>query len=215
MIQTSPIKWNEPSGARRVGFSRTRPTRPVHCALLAIDITAFGGRDTGTQQLLHVELYRIAEAACEAAGMPWSTCHREDRGDGILLIAPPDCSAELLDPVAAHLRAELRRHNGHAGETAKMRLRVAIHAGYVRHDGDGVCGGDLVHLFRLLEAPQFKTRMATAQADFALIASGYLYEEVIRHGPGLIEPAAYEHITIAKKETRTDAWTWLSGDRTG
>lgn len=67
---------------------------------------------------------------------------------------------------------------------------------------------DLIHLFRLIDAPQFKTQLAASHAEFALITSDYLYTEVIQHGPGLIEPAAYQLITVTNKETQASAWTW-------
>jgi hypothetical protein len=98
--------------------------------MLAVDIASFGSRDPNAQRYLHDSLYQIVEDACENAGLPWSACHHEDRGDGILFIAPPIISAELLDPLAAHLHAALRRHNRHTSTSAKI-LRMAIHAGYI------------------------------------------------------------------------------------
>jgi hypothetical protein len=210
MITTAPrsaVTWHDPAEALSQ-VSPPRLTRPLHCGMLAVDIAAFSGRDPDTQQHLRGNLYQILEDACEAAGLPWRICHHEDRGDGILLIAPPAVSAELLDPVAVHLRAGLRRYNRLTGSAARMQLRMAIHAGYVRYDRDGASGRDLIHLFRLLDAQEARNRLATSHAEFVLITSDYLYEEVIRHGPSLIEPAAYQHVTIANKETIAPAWIW-------
>jgi hypothetical protein len=204
--QEPTTTWREASAA---GRSQPRPSRPVHCPMLALDIVAFSSRDASTQQYLRDGLYRIAKDACDAAGLPWRTCYHEDRGDGILGIAPSGISAELLDPVAAYVHAGLRRYNKLTSPAARIQLRMAIHAGYVRHDHDGVSGDDLIHLFRLLSADQFKTQLATSHTEFALITSDYLYKEIIQHGPGLIEPAAYQHITVTNKETHTDAWIWL------
>jgi class 3 adenylate cyclase len=177
--------------------------------MLAVDIAGFGSRDADTQRYLHDRLYQIVEDACENAGLAWSACHHEDRGDGILLIAPPVISAELLDPLAAHLHAALRRHNRHTSTTAKIQLRMAIHAGYIRREREGIVGHDVTHLFRLIEATAFKSRFAASQVEFALIASNYLYNAVIRHGPGLMAPANFQCLTVSNKETRTPAWMWL------
>lgn len=201
--------WHDHAETLPAGFAPVRPTRPVHCAMLAVDIASFGSRDADTQRHLHDSLYRIVEDACEAAGLAWSSCHHEDRGDGILLIAPPIISAELLDPLVAHLHAALRRHNRHTSTAAKIQLRMAIHAGYVRREREGVAGHELTHLFRLIDATEFKDRFAASQVPFALIASDYLYNAVIRNGPGLLEPAKFQRITVNNKETRTPAWTWL------
>jgi hypothetical protein len=183
------------------------PARPMHCAMFTVDIVGFGGRDDDTQQQLRGGLYKIVEDACDYAGLRWAGCYHEDRGDAVLVIAPPGVSAELLDPVAAYTLSGLRRHNRHASDLARMRLRMAAHAGYVRLDRDGASGHHLNHLFRLIEAPQFKALQADGDAEFALIASAYLYDEVIRHGRNLLEPG-YEPLKITNKETDALAWVW-------
>jgi hypothetical protein len=183
--------------------------------MLAVDITAFGSRDPGTQQHLRDGLYSIVERACDAAGLPWPGCHHEDRGDGILVIAPPDISAEILDPAAAYVRAELRHHNERASATSQIQLRMAAHAGYVRGDRDGVSGDDLIHLFRLLEAQKFKDRFAGGHTEFGLITSGFLYDRVLRYAPVLLDRGGYRRITVKSKETRTAAWVWLPGTPDG
>jgi class 3 adenylate cyclase len=201
--------WHDRTEALPTGLTPLRSTRLVHCAMLTVDIAGFGSRDADTQRHLHDNLYQIVEGACENTGLPWPACHHEDRGDGILLIAPPIISAELLDPLAAHLHAALRRHNRHTSTTAKIQLRMAIHAGYIRLEQQGVVGHDVNHLFRLIEATEFKTRFAASQTEFALIASNDLYNAVIQHGPGLMEPANFQQVTINNKETCTPAWIWL------
>lgn len=202
--------WRDHADAASVGgISQLRPTRPVHCAMLTLDIAGFGQRDADTQRHCHDSLYRIVEAACEHANLSWSRCHHEDRGDGILLIAPPTISAELLDPIAAHLHAGLRHHNKHTNSSAAIKLRMAVHAGYVRHERDAVVGSELTHLFRLIDSAQFKKRFSSSRDEFALITSDFLYNAVIRHGPGLLDPTKFRPITVTSKETHTRAWIWL------
>jgi class 3 adenylate cyclase len=213
MIPASPryaTTWHDPADVVPDGLPPHRPTRPVHCAMFAVDIVGFSGRDDDTQQQLRAGLYGIVADACEDATLSWTVCHREDRGDAVLVIAPPVISAELLDPVAAHMWAGLRSHNKHASDIARIQLRMAVHAGYVRRDRDGASGHDLNLLFRLLEAERFKARRAECGAEFAVIASDYLYDEVIRHGRSLLEPA-YQPITVTNKETHARAWVWLPG----
>lgn len=210
MIPVSPrpaATWHDLADAVPGDLPPQRPTRPVHCAMLTVDIVDFSSRDDDTQQRLRGRLYEIVEDACEDARLGWTTCHHEDRGDAVLVIAPPVVSAELLDVVAAYIWAGLRRHNKHASDLARMRLRMAVHAGYVRRDRDGASGHDLNHLFRLIEAPQFKAHQAARDAEFALIASAYLYDKVIRPGRSLLEPD-YEPLTVTNKETHAPAWFW-------
>lgn len=178
--------------------------------MLATDIVAFGTRHDEVQAHLRQVMYQISEEACRAAGLPWVICHQEDRGDGLVLIAPACVSAEILiDPLVPHMRAGIRRHNKLASPAAQIRMRMAIHAGYVRLDSHGATGSAVLHLFRLLHADQFKTAVDKVGAEFGLLASAYLYDEIIQHGPGLIDPHTYREITIANKETRGPAWLWL------
>ncbi|SEG47992.1 hypothetical protein SAMN04489712_105451 [Thermomonospora echinospora] len=180
---------------------------PVHCGMIALDITGFARRaDPHLQLHLRQALYRITHEACRSAGLDWDACHREDRGDGLLLIAPPAAGVHiLLHPLVGHLLAGLRAHNKVAGRSARLRLRMAVHAGFVYADPYGVTGTAVNHLFRLLEAPAFK---AAATGDLALIVSGYLYEEAAVHRLGLPGPDRLTPLTITSKETRTVAWTW-------
>lgn len=177
--------------------------------MAAIDICGFGTRrDAATQLHLRRELYLLIDQACAITGVPWPSCYREDRGDGALFVVPPGTNAEhLLDPFAHHLTAVLRRYNRTAGSTTQLKLRLAVHTGQVHHDEHGVAGPDLIHLFRLLEAPAFKRFAHDIVADLAMIVSDRLYTDVTSNG-SLTDTAAYTSVRITCKETRTRAWTW-------
>jgi hypothetical protein len=201
------------------GSSASRPKPadsrgPKHCAMLAVDITAFSGRTPSLQLHLRNTVYQIMKDACEADGVPWDDCRVEDRGDGLLLIAPPDVSVEsLLAPLIAHILSALRWHNKMASRAAQLRLRMAVHAGFVHFDDHGAAGKAVIHLFRLLEAPTLKTAFTTHGGDFALMVSDYLYQEIIQDGPGLIEPTAFRDIPVDVKETHDHGWMWLPSRR--
>jgi hypothetical protein len=186
--------------------------RSLQCSVVAFDIVGFGDRrrDDEVQLYVRSELYRILEQAFEAAGVPWQICYREDRGDGVLLIVPGLVSTELLiSPLIDQVRAGLRRHNKLSSDAAQIRLRMALHAGHVHFDAYGVAGRTLVHAFRLLEAPAFKTAFAATGRELGFVASDRLYDDVIRHGPGLIDPEPYEPISVSVKETETRAWIYV------
>lgn len=187
---------------------------PKHCALVAIDIAAFGQRAPDVQIHLRSGLYGIVPTACDAVGVPWDGCRHEDRGDGILLIAPAEVGVRrLLDSLVAEIRTRLRTYNKLASVAAQLRLRMAVHAGYVDLDEHGASGSAVIHLFRLLEAPALKAEFALDGGDFALIVSEYLFKEVVQHGPGLIEPTAFREIPVEVKETHDRGWIWLPDAR--
>lgn len=87
-------------------------------------------------------------------------------------MAPADVEPDdFLDPLGHHLAAVLRRYNRTAGDATRLRLRMAVHHGDVRHDAHGVIGYASLHLFRMLEATAFKKALQTAETDLGVIVS--------------------------------------------
>jgi hypothetical protein len=183
-----------------------------YCPMLAVDIKAFNDRQRGEDVLpvLREAMYGMLTRAASSSALSWTACHREDRGDGVLVIAPPGTpETALIDPFVDHLRAGLRRHNKLHSDVATIRLRMSVHAGRVSFDQNGVSGHAVNHLFRMLEAPAFKRAFTGSGTDFALVTSDVLFEDVISQGPGLIDPGMYAPINIRSKETRARAWLYL------
>ncbi|HEU5160415.1 MAG TPA: hypothetical protein VFU43_25680 [Streptosporangiaceae bacterium] len=190
------------------------PHRAQHCVLFAVDVAGFTDkrRDDEVQLAIRAALYDLLIEAFNDAHLPWDECLHEDRGDGILVIVPAKMpSATVVDPLLDHIRAALRRHNRLASDAAAIRLRAAVHIGEVHSDAHGLAGVAVNHLFRLLDAPVLKHMLAAARADVALIASDYFYESVLRHGPGMIDPAAYRPVTVEVKRTQARGWVHLPG----
>ena len=184
------------------------------CGLFAVDIAGFNclRRDDDIQAYVHESLYTMLRAAFDKSGVPWFTCAHEDRGDGVLLIVPPVIPvAGLVDPIPERLRNLVRRHNRVSCEAARIQLRVAAHIGPVHNDGHGFVGRDVNLLFRLLDARSLKRMLALSGAEVAFITSGYVYENVIRRRPSLVDPGLFQPLSVQVKETRTRAWAYVLG----
>jgi hypothetical protein len=182
---------------------------PQNCVLFAVDVAGFTSqqRDDHVQLYMRKALYAILAQAFEASQLGWDNCLHEDRGDGILVIVPASKpSAMVVDPLLDRLRTGLLRHNRLNSDAASIRLRVAVHSGAVTRDEHGVSGAPLRHLFRLLDAPVLKKALAESGANLALIVSDNFYDTVIRHAPGLIDPATFHPARVAVKETRARGW---------
>lgn len=195
------------------GGGRARSTAPsVETTLAAVDIVAFGDRYRDIQAQLEVRhtMYEQLIEAFAAAGLPWWACHREDRGDGVLIVAPSDTKADdFLDPLAHHLATVLERHNRVASD-ARLQLRIAVHHGHVQYDAYGVTGQATTHLFRLLEARGFKKALRVARTDLGMIISDRLYVDAIQRG-GTVSATNYQQVRLTCKESRNvRAWLWLS-----
>jgi len=180
--------------------------------MLAVDIQSFGDlrRGDDVQCFLRAAMYNVLVQAFCDSGLSWPTCHHEDRGDGVLAVAPPGAPATaFLDPLVDHVRAGLRRHNRFCNDLARISLRMSVHAGQVYFDENGVSGHAVTRLFRMLDADSVKGALAESGCDFALVTSEVLYEDVISQAPGLIDPGMYAPIDIGCKETAARAWFYL------
>ena len=148
----------------------------------------------------------------DASEVPWSTCVHEDRGDGTLTVVPPEVpTISLVDPLIALLAAKLKRYNRRAGESVRIQLRVALNVGPVSPDPQGLHGLSLIHAARMLEARSLKDKLTATRADLGFVASAHVYDTVIRHATGLVEPDAYQKIRTRVKESTITGWMYLAG----
>jgi hypothetical protein len=184
------------------------------CGLFAVDIAGFNGlrRDDDIQIYVHTSLYEMLQAAFDRSDVPWFSCAHEDRGDGALVIVPPVIPvAGLVDPIPERLRNLVRRHNRVSCDAARIQLRVAAHVGPVHHDGHGFVSRDVNLLCRLLDARSLKRMLSQSGAEVAFITSGYVFENVIRRHPALVDPGLFRPLSVRVKETRTRAWAYILG----
>ena len=112
----------------------TLPVEGQLCTVFAVDIVGFTRpeRDDDIRLYLHQQLYEYLRAAFDDAGVPWAECFCEDRGDGVLMVIPPEISVKgLIDPLPEKLRGLIRRHN-HVSAAAQT---AAPGGGYHRSAG--------------------------------------------------------------------------------
>jgi hypothetical protein len=113
----------------------------VHRAILCVDVERFGDRRrTHPHQVtIRSGLYDALRTAFARSGVSWTDCYHEDRGDGALILVPPDVPKNLLAvSVPRELAAALVEHNQAHDRRAWIRLRLAIHAGEIHNDAYGV-----------------------------------------------------------------------------
>jgi hypothetical protein len=208
--------WIAEPGAVSPKPALTRDVSPdgLLCGLFAVDIAGFNAlrRDDDIQMYVHESLYEMLQAAFDRSDVPWFSCIHEDRGDGVLVVVPPMIPlGGLVDPIPERLRGLVRRHNRVSCEAARIQLRVAAHIGPVRYDGHGFVGRDVTLLCRLLDARSLKRMVAQSGAEVSFITSSYVYENVIRRRPSLVDPALFQPLSVRVKETRTRAWAYVLG----
>ncbi|GLZ05614.1 hypothetical protein Acsp03_30800 [Actinomadura sp. NBRC 104412] len=175
-------------------------------AIVCVDIEGFTRPDRRDPDQIRMRegMYAALERAFAASDVP--AAYHEDRGDGGFFLVPVDGpQARLVEPLPFELAAELGRYNRSADARCRIRLRVALHAGYVRHDTEGVVGTELNLVFRLLDAPALREELRTATGDLAFISSAEFHRSVIRQRRGYL-PGDYRRVQVVVKATDCEAW---------
>jgi class 3 adenylate cyclase len=186
--------------------------RPAeHRTIFAVDVEGYGDqrRTTPHRLALRQGLYRALLRAFEDAGVPWRHCRREDCGDGVFVLAPAEIpKGPFVEFLPNALAVALHRHNLTHHPGARIRLRMALHAGEVAYDDFGVTAPAINQTFRLLDAAPLKDALKSSRGVLALITSAWFYDEVVRHSDGL-DPTTFRPVPVAVKETRTTGWISL------
>ncbi|MEO5873981.1 MAG: cyclic nucleotide-binding domain-containing protein [Streptosporangiaceae bacterium] len=183
-----------------------------YCPVLFVDVVSFTGahRDDADRLEIRRALYAFFQRAAESSGVPWRECHREDRGDGVLLIAPSATpTGSLIKPLISRLAESLEDHNRLAPEATRFALRVALHVGPVESDGNGVNGTAINHTARLLDSPVLRQNLADSGADLGFIVSDAVYQSVVCHLPDRAERSEYRPAQFQVKESCIRAWIRL------
>lgn len=183
----------------------------AHCTVIAVDIEGFGQRDPSdiNQVRMRHGMYKAMHASFATAGIPWSSCRDEDRGDGMLILASADVRKRpFADHLPNALAEELSAHNRLHRPRERIRLRLALHAGEVNFDRHGVTGFSINHTYRLLDSEVLKSALGSSPAVLAIISSAWFYEDVIRRNE-LSRPNTYRQVDVTNKETRAKAWIRL------
>lgn len=178
-----------------------------NCTILCVDIAHFGAthRTDRDRRNIREVMYRLLRDAFADADIPWNACHIEDRGDGALIVVPPDTpTAAVAERVVRHLTARLALHNQLVDAGTRIQLRAAIDVGPVDFDSHGVVGSAIDRAARLLEAPGLKQRIAETGAAVGVIASTFVYDNVLSWGS-----IPYEPIEVSVKETNLTGWISL------
>jgi len=194
------------------GYDAARRISGQVCAMLAVDIAEFtrADRDEEIQLYLRTCLYGLLRDALDGAGMSWDQAQHEDRGDGAVVIFPPDLAAQpIIDAFPDRLRCLIRRHNHFQLEPGRLQLRVAANVGPVYRDEHGFAGDDVTYLCRMLDAQPLRRALSESSADLAFIISDYIYEKLVLRRQSLADPRSFRRVRTHVKRTPVHAWICL------
>lgn len=198
----------------RSRYTRSAAARPrlltgQNCTVILTDVVSFAApwREDEARKIIR----RAApDMIRHALGPAWDTCWCEDRGDGLLIVVPPDIpTAQVIEKLVTVLPPDLKRHNQDHHSASRIQLRVAVTVGPVAEDDVGVAGQAIIQASRMLDARAFRQATASQGADLGLIVSPFVYETHSDAGGSPVDPGGYARVTVRVKETRTSAWMKL------
>jgi hypothetical protein len=182
----------------------------VHRTIVAVDVEGFGNRYRTNRNQLTVRdgLYRAMLRAFGRAGIPWTDCDHEDRGDGMFLLVGPEVpKARFVESLLPALVQAIQEHNDGLPDPERIRLRLALHAGEVNYDLHGATAASINLTFRLLDCGPVKEALASSPGVLAVIISSWFFEEVVWHS--VVDATAYHRVPVMVKETATTGWVCL------
>lgn len=181
--------------------------QPVTRTFLVVDIEKSSDRGNEELPVLRRALYSMLHKARENAGLLDGKCVAEDRGDGVLLIA--DAGVLEVTPMAQTLVDELARYNATVDSQDWLRLRIAVHCGFVHRDARGWSSEELTRTFRVCDLPEAKATLGAAQrAQAIVVVSEHVYGTVVKHGYGKLPREKFGELKSGV------AWAWVPGYHT-
>ncbi|MFI0154178.1 hypothetical protein [Streptomyces lydicus] len=174
---------------------------PSNKTILLMDIEGSGGRLDNEQAVIRRMLYAVLRETLSAASVEPTEYRSEDRGDGVfVLIEPSVPKPALIRALLTATPMRLISNNRLAAAGAQVRLRLVLHTGEVAMDEFGAVGADLVHAFRLLDAPELREALRATAEPSVLCVSEAVYQGVVRHAHHGIRPEFFHPLTAGTKE---------------
>ncbi|HEX6074379.1 MAG TPA: hypothetical protein VFZ32_03830 [Micromonosporaceae bacterium] len=184
----------------------------IHGTIINLDVEGSSQLTNPEKLIMRRVLYDVISNAYDAAKIPSSNYHLEDRGDGQLSVIQADVAkVRIVGTWLATVDKELGHRNA-VGDVVPIRLRIGVHAGEVHRDDNGVAGSDIDLTCRLVDAPVVKETLAAAHgACVVAVVSDVIYQSVVCHGDRYVVPRHYSRIRISVKETDVPAWITVPG----
>ncbi|MFB7466923.1 hypothetical protein ACFCZ1_26080 [Streptomyces sp. NPDC056224] len=174
---------------------------PSTKTILLMDIEGSGRRLDSEQAVIRRMLYAVLRETLSAASVEPTEYRVEDRGDGVFVLVDPSVpKPALIRALLTTTPTRLVSNNRLAAEGAQVRLRIVVHTGEVALDGFGAVGSDLIHAFRLLDAPELRDALKATQEPSVLCVSEAVYQGVVRHAHHGIRPEHFQPMAAAGKD---------------
>ncbi|PKK15295.1 hypothetical protein [Thermomonospora sp. CIF 1] len=182
---------------------------------MATDLESYSGVGLDGHRRLQEMLFGALQAALRAAlGPDLEDCKRQPQGDGELTVLPSHRSdGATLRVLLIELILQLARANDALLPDRRARVRIGLEGGHLGAAPGGHAGDPPIAAFRLCNAEPVKAALAASAGHYAVVASDYVYRNMIR--PGFTGTGwQFRQIPVSVKEYSGIGWLHVP-DETG
>jgi hypothetical protein len=189
----------------------------VTASVLGIDIESFSSRDMEIQAELQADLRKGFDEACERVGLVLAPDYRQGTGDGSMNVFTQDVDvAVLAGDLPRELAIWLSARNRTRTDEGRLRLRVALHRGYVGVGPIAWQGQTVVETARLLECSAGRQVLRSrADATLVLLVSEAVYAAAVRERRRGLDPEDFVPVALGadvpEKGSGFTGWACLYG----
>jgi hypothetical protein len=170
---------------------------PVPVTVVVLDAVGFSRHGTLVQLRWRHGIREALDGAMRAAGISDGQYRAEDRGDGFLVLVPPEVPRpRVVADFVRELTVGLAEHNRTRNAEGRVRLRVSIHQGDVVPDGFGFAGDSMVVASRLIDSPPIREVFEVGDVELALIVSAEVYRSTVVERFRGLDPEAFRHVHV-------------------
>ena len=169
-----------------------------------------------SRHLLHVaektqrRLVDVLRATRRYAELDEATIDLQPQGDGQFAVLPPGIDELRAIPrLIRGLRTSLREMNLDLAETARLRLRVALHRGAVKPAANGWVGASAIAVHRILDSPPVRAAMRDPTADFVVAVPDFLFRDVISQCFDFPKPDDFRDVMVEIPEKGFVERAWI------
>lgn len=191
------------------------PEHGVRRMCIAFDLEKYSSGSDAAQVEKQRALAAMARDASERGALGRASWLRQEQGDGELALLPPGVDeAYVIVALWREFREGLHRYNRYAADTARLRLRVAIHEGQTYAADNGFAGDAINTVCRLRDCAEAKAALRDSESDLILIVSDRIFDDVIRGYDAADLPAARFTVTridMPDKDFAATAFIFANG----
>lgn len=180
---------------------------------LAADVEKFSRLRTPEAARAQQRFIDVLARARSHANIDEAAVELQHSGDGQFAVLPPGLDeSDVIPRLVEGLTIALLDINADLNDRVRIRIRVALHRGYLTRGDGGWIGDSAIAVHRILDSPELRRALIDRpEANFALIVPDVLYRDVIAHQHGNLRAEDFNQVVakLPDKNFLEPAWIYL------